>query len=99
MKKSDSKKYKANIGGGSLLVRESQVIARLLLENLDNSNNSNNFDNFSNSKAWYQAIVIDNILQKRSPETARLQARLIKNRLTLMKRNFWNSLTREPRMW
>ncbi len=82
MKITDSKIYKANIGGGSLLIRESQVIARLLLDNPDN------FENFSNSQAWHQAIVIDNILQKRSPETARLQARLIKNRLTLMKPEF-----------
>ena len=85
MKKTNSKIYKANVGGGSLLIRESRILARLMLENLDNSNN---FDNFSNSQAWYQAIVIDNILQKRSPATARLQARLIKNRLTLMKPEF-----------
>jgi len=68
--------YKSSITTGSLLVRESQIIARLLLENTDNN-------------AWHQAIVIDNILQKRSPESAKKQARLIKERLTLMKPEFW----------
>ena len=68
--------YKSSITTGSLLVRESQIIARLLLENTDNN-------------AWHQAIVIDNILQKRSPESAKKQAGLIKERLTLMKPEFW----------
>jgi hypothetical protein len=72
----DKIRYKSSITTGSLLVRESQVIARLLLEHL-------------NDKAWHQAIVIDNLLQKRSPESAKIQARLIKERLKLMKPELW----------
>ena len=73
MKKS---KYNGTIIAGSLLLRESQIIARLLLEKVDD-------------QAWYQAIVIENVLQKRSHETAKRQARLIKSRLVLMKSDFW----------
>ena len=76
MKKAGSKIYKSHITCGSLLIRESQIIARLLLDNVDNH-------------AWRQAIVIDNVLQKRSPETAKRQTRLIKKRLTLMEPEFW----------
>jgi len=61
---------------GSLLVRESQIIARLLLEHVD-------------TEAWHKAIVIDNILQKRSPESSKRQARLIKSRLVLMQPELW----------
>jgi len=68
--------YKGDIVVGSLLVRESQIIAQLLLNNSDD-------------RAWHKAIVIDNVLQKRSPETAKKQAWLIKKRLTLMKPEFW----------
>ena len=69
-------KYNGSIVAGSLLVRESRIIARLLLDKTD-------------SKAWHHAIIIENILQKRSPETAKRQARLIKERLRLMKPEFW----------
>jgi hypothetical protein len=68
--------YNGNIVAGALLVRESRIIARLLLDHAD-------------EKAWRQAIVIDNVLQKRSPETAKRQARLIKERLTLMEPELW----------
>ncbi|MBF0101328.1 MAG: DUF1819 family protein [Desulfobacterales bacterium] len=64
--------YKGDIVGGSLLIRESQIIARLMLDNADD-------------KAWHQAIIIDNVLQKRSPESAKRQSRLIKKRLSLLK--------------
>ncbi len=69
-------KYNGSIAAGSLLVRESRSIARLLLDN-------------TADMAWHQAIVIDNVLQKRSPETAKRLARLIKERLTLMEPEFW----------
>ncbi len=61
---------------GSLLIAESRSIARLLLEN-------------TGTDDWHRAVVVDNILQKRSPATAIRQARLIKNRLVLMDRNLW----------
>ena len=45
--------------------------------------------NNADSDAWHQAIVIENVLQKRSPVAAKRQARLIKNRLSLMKPDLW----------
>jgi hypothetical protein len=68
--------YNGEIVAGSLLINESRKIARLLLNNVD-------------SEAWHQAIVIQNILQKRSPVEAKRLARLIKNRLFLMKPDLW----------
>jgi len=69
--------YKSSITVGSLLIRESQVIAKLLLENV-------------NENSWNNAIVTNNLLQKRSPESAKIQAKLIKERLVLMKPDLWN---------
>jgi len=72
----ENKIYTGDIVAGSLLMVESRKIARLLLENV-------------NSDGWHRAIVLDNILQKRSPIAAKRQARLIKNRLTTMDRELW----------
>ncbi len=83
MEKIDSKIYKGDIVGGSLLVRESQIIARLLLENADD-------------QRWHQAIVIENLLQKRTPETAKRQTRLLKDRLTLMEPEGWTLIVQGP---
>ena len=68
--------YNGEIVAGSLLIRESRKIARLLLNNAD-------------SGEWHQAIVIENVLQKHRPDTAMRQARLIKNRLSLMTPKLW----------
>jgi hypothetical protein len=68
--------YNGEIVAGSLLINESRKIARLLLNNSD-------------SETWHHAIVIENILQKRSPVAAKRQARLIKNRLSLMEPDLW----------
>ena len=68
--------YNGEIVAGSLLINESRKIARLLLNDAD-------------AEAWHQAIVIENVLQKRSPVAAKRQARLIKNRLSLMKPDLW----------
>jgi len=72
----EKKIYNGDIVAGSLLMEESRKIARLLLDNVD-------------SDGWYQAIVLENILQKRSPAAAKKQARLIKSRLTTMDRDLW----------
>lgn len=69
--------YQAGIVAGSLLVAESRTIARLMLEAPD-------------AAAWKQAIVVDNILQKRSFKTALRQALLIHNRLQLVKPSLWH---------
>jgi hypothetical protein len=76
MKKMNQIEYKSSITTGSLLVRESRIIVRLLLDHAD-------------KKAWHQAITIDNVLQKRSPESAKRQGRFVKKRLTLMKPVLW----------
>ena len=68
--------YKANIGGGELKITESRIIAELLLNNTD-------------EKSWYQAIVIENILQHKSPAFAQRQFNLIRARLSLMKPDLW----------
>src|SRR6056297_269012 len=72
-------KYNGDIVAGALLVSESRQIARLLL-------------NQSTLDDWHQAIVIDNVLQKRSPVSAKRQAQLIKARLSLMKPELWKML-------
>ena len=69
--------YDAQIVAGSLLVPESRHVARLLLMKADH-------------EQWRKAILQDNILQKRSPATAKRQARLIRNRLELMKPSLWS---------
>ena len=69
-------RYKADIAGGSLKLQESRVIASLLLNEVSEAD-------------WKQAIVIDNVLQKRSPGTARRQASLIRSRLITMGPELW----------
>ncbi len=81
MLKSHTQRYNGEIVAGSLLTMESRKIACLLLDNAD-------------LDAWHQAIVIDNILQKRSPATAKRQAKLIKNRLSLMEPELWDIIVR-----
>ena len=68
--------YNGDIVAGSLLITESRIIAKLLLRE-------------TNEAGWHRAIVIDNLLQKRSPVAAQRQARLIKNRLSLMGPDLW----------
>ena len=69
-------RYKADIGGGELKVRESRIIAGLLLKK-------------TNAEEWRNAIVVKNILQHKSPEFAKRQANLLRARLTLMKPALW----------
>ena len=75
--KQDQKKvYDGGIVAGSLLVPESRGIARLLLEGGDEN-------------IWKDAIMKGNILQKRSPKTAKIQGSLIQKRLILMHSPHW----------
>ncbi|MGY0715225.1 DUF1819 family protein [Azospirillum argentinense] len=69
-------RYKADIGGGSLKVPESRVVAGLLLDGVDEAE-------------WRDAIEVRNLLQKRSPGTAKRQASLIRNRLSTMGPDLW----------
>ena len=68
--------YNGEISAGSLLVGESRLIARLLLDKVDGQD-------------WDRVIQVDNILQKRNPASAKRQARLIRKRLGLMAPDLW----------
>jgi hypothetical protein len=63
--KSIGKRYKAEITAGSLKVQESRHIANLLLRQVD-------------AEGWKDAIVKRNVLQARSPATARQLTKLIR---------------------
>ncbi|WP_217632569.1 DUF1819 family protein [Marinobacter sp. AC-23] len=72
-------RYNSDLIGGSLLVRESRIIAELLLDN-------------ASEAEWKQAVILDNRLQKRSPATALRQARALRQRLELLDQPFWRAL-------
>ena len=74
-------RYQANFTKASLLIPESRIVAGLLLKHIDEDQ-------------WHQAIVVDNVLQKRTQNTATTQASLIRNRLTTMGPGLW-SLVKE----
>ena len=74
--KAFSLRYKADITAGSLKVSESKVIADLLLRGVD-------------KRAWDEAVINMNVLQARSPETAKRFARLIRGRLETMETDLW----------
>ena len=69
-------RYRADITAGSLKVSESRVIADLLLQE-------------AKPEDFQQALMRDNVLQKKNPVSARRQARLIRNRLEPMSRDIW----------
>jgi hypothetical protein len=72
--------YNAEISAGSLMPSESRRIAALLLMHPDDA-------------AWLRAIEVDNILQKKTPATARRQARLIQRRLTTLDDQAWKMIS------
>lgn len=69
-------RYKADITAGSLKVSESRIIADLLLRGID-------------KRGWGDAVLNKNVLQARSPETAKRFARLIRGRLETMETDLW----------
>src|ERR1039457_6744735 len=69
-------RYKAEITAGSLKVRESRLIADLLLNEAD-------------ADAWRDAIVTRNVLQTRNPATARRLTTLLRGRLETMGPDLW----------
>ena len=71
--------YTAEISAGSLLPLESKRVAALLLTTPDEA-------------AWRHSIDVDNILQKKTPATARRQASLIRKRLTTLDAKAWEML-------
>ncbi len=68
--------YNAQISAGSLLLKESREIARLLINQADEA-------------AWHRALVIENVLQKKSPASAQRMAGLIRNRIGTMDSESW----------
>lgn len=69
-------RYNAEIVAGSLMLPESRKIAELLLRGIDDG-------------AWRRALVVDNVLQKKSPATVKRQSALIRKRLELMTPDLW----------
>jgi hypothetical protein len=69
-------RYGAEITAGGLKLRESRIVAGLLLSGAD-------------QRAWTQAIREQNVLQARSPETAARIARLVRQRLETMDAELW----------
>jgi len=69
--------YNAEISAGSLMLPESRRIATLLLTH-------------PTKEQWFEALKLDNVLQKKSPATARRQARLIRNRLDTLEDESWS---------
>jgi hypothetical protein len=75
----DMPQYNAEISAGSLLPLESKRLAALLLTGPDEA-------------SWWHAIEINNILQKRTPASARRQATLIRKRLLTLDATAWKMI-------
>jgi hypothetical protein len=69
-------RYHADITAGSLKVPESRVIADLLLRGCDD-------------RTWSEALIQQNLLQARSPATAKRLGQLLRNRLQTMDADLW----------
>ena len=69
-------RYQADITAGSLKVPESRIIADLLLRDIDDA-------------GWNRALIDENVLQARSPMTAKRLRVLIRRRLELFDARFW----------
>ena len=69
-------RYSADITAGSLKLRESRIVADLLLNHIKDDE-------------WRRAIVDQNVLQFRNSRSAVRIARLIRQRLELMKPDLW----------
>ena len=69
-------RYQADITAGALKVTESRRIADLLLQG-------------TNEMGWGEALYDQNILQTRTPATARRLALLLRGRLAIMDADLW----------
>lgn len=69
-------RYRANITAGALKVPESRVIADLMLRGVDEA-------------GWRNAVYEENVLQTRSPKTAKRLRTLIRSRLETMTEELW----------
>ncbi len=73
------KSYVGDLNGGSLLIAETRIIASLQLENLS-------------EEQWKKRIVEDNVLQKKSAQTALRFAKVIRKRLNAMGDDYTQAL-------
>ena len=71
--------YDSDLIGGSLMVRESRLIADLLLQQ-------------ATAEQWQQAIQLENVLQKRTAASAQRNATAIRKRLERLEPDFWKAL-------
>ena len=71
--------YNAEISAGSLMPLESKRVAALLLSRPEEA-------------AWVNAIEVENILQKKTPATARRQATLLRKRLNTLDAQAWTMI-------
>ena len=71
----NAKEYIGDLTGGALLVTESRIVAESLLQHLPD-------------KEWRELIIEQNILQKRSPNTAIRYARAVRKRLQPLGEDF-----------
>jgi hypothetical protein len=76
---SDHKRYLGDLIGGSLMLRESQILAGLMLKE-------------PTASEWNEAIVDENILQKPSAASAKRNASTIKKRLSGLNNRFLEKL-------
>jgi Putative inner membrane protein (DUF1819) len=73
----ETSRYRADIGGGTLMLLESRKIATLLLEGVSDTE-------------WRHAIEVENVLQKTSTAAAKRIASLIRARLETMQKDIWS---------
>ena len=78
-----AKTYLGDITGGSIMLRESRLIAQLLLQHPDD-------------EAWERAVVEENLLQKSSVHSAKRMASTVRKRLEAMSDTFWSDLLNAP---
>ena len=78
-----AKAYLGDIIGGSIMLRESRLIAQLLLQHPDD-------------EAWERAVVEENLLQKSSVHSAKRMASTVRKRLEAMSDTFWSDLQNAP---
>jgi hypothetical protein len=71
--------YTGDLIGGSLMVRESRIIADLLISG-------------ACPDEWNRYVMVDNLLQKRSAASAKRNAQAIRKRLELLHPEFWHAL-------
>ena len=71
--------YDSDLIGGSLQVRESRIVADLLLQN-------------ASPEQWHEVIQQQNRLQKRAPASAKRVAQAIRTRLERLDAPFWRAI-------